>query len=248
MKNNITSIIQLPNTRDTAMKSLRLTGLLATGLFTVSTQAALYDRGNGMIYDDVMDITWLQDANYAQTSGHDADGLMSWTDANTWVNGLSYGGYDDWRLPSANLINSADPCYAKDGSCDRGFNNSTGELGHMFYTDLDNLGKFATNSFFQSGYGVTNSDFIDGISGNSVSILNLQNSTYWLDEEYAPNTSLAWTFITSSGSQFRSDKTTTYYSWAIRDGDVSEVPIPAAAWLFGTALLGLAGASRRNRQ
>jgi len=29
-----------------------------------------------MIYDDVLNITWLQDADYAQTSGYDPDGLM----------------------------------------------------------------------------------------------------------------------------------------------------------------------------
>ncbi len=29
----------------------------------------LIDRGNGMIYDTHEDLTWLQDANYAQTSG-----------------------------------------------------------------------------------------------------------------------------------------------------------------------------------
>ena len=40
--------------------------------------AALIDRGGGLIYDDVLDITWLQDANYAQTSGYDADGFMNW--------------------------------------------------------------------------------------------------------------------------------------------------------------------------
>ena len=32
---------------------------------SLSVNAALYDRGNGLIYDDVLDITWLQDANYA---------------------------------------------------------------------------------------------------------------------------------------------------------------------------------------
>ena len=55
--------------------------------FTLSfaTQAALYDRGNGMIYDDVLDITWLQDANYAKSSGYDSDGLMSWAEANAWA-------------------------------------------------------------------------------------------------------------------------------------------------------------------
>ena len=43
-------------------------------------QAALFDHGNGLIYDDVLDITWLQDANYEQTSSNDADGRMNWVD------------------------------------------------------------------------------------------------------------------------------------------------------------------------
>ena len=54
-------------------------------LLSFNATAALYDRGNGLIYDDVLDITWLQDANYAQTSGYDNDGKMSWADA---VHGL----------------------------------------------------------------------------------------------------------------------------------------------------------------
>ena len=60
------------------MKSSTFIGLLVAGLFTVSAQAALYDRGNGLIYDDVLNITWMQDANYAQTSGYEADGQMAW--------------------------------------------------------------------------------------------------------------------------------------------------------------------------
>jgi hypothetical protein len=79
-------------------QTLALVGL---SVLTLSANAALYDRGNGLIYDDVMDITWLQDANYAQTSGYDGDGAMNWANANTWAAGLSYGGYDDWRLASA---------------------------------------------------------------------------------------------------------------------------------------------------
>jgi hypothetical protein len=38
--------------------------LLAGMVFTGSAQATLLDRGNGLIYDDVLNITWLQDANY----------------------------------------------------------------------------------------------------------------------------------------------------------------------------------------
>ena len=221
--------------------------LVGLSLITLSANAALYDRGNGLIYDDVLDITWLQDANYAQTSGYDSDGRMNWSQANAWAAQLSYGGYDDWRLPSANLMNPTSPCWADDGSCDRGHNNTTGELGHMFYNNLGNLGRYDTNGNSQSGFGVTNSSFTDGNSGASVSIVNLQNSFYWLDEEYVPGTDRAWAFGTGGGVQYDVNKGNSGYSWAVRAGDVSSVPVPAAAWLFGSALLGLAGVKRRHR-
>ena len=223
---------------------------LVACLFVVSSSshAALYDRGNGLIYDDVLDITWMQDVNYAQTSGYDADGQMTWADANTWADQLSYGGYDDWRLPSANLMNPTSPCYADDGSCDKGYNNTTGELGHMFYNNLGNLGYRDTNGNFQSGYGVTNSSFTDGNSGASVSIVNLQNAAYWLGEEYAPITGLAWAFYTNRGYQWETSENDSPHSWAVRDGDVSTVPVPAAAWLFGSALAGLLVARSKNKK
>ena len=44
---------------------------------SVSADAILIDRGNGMIYDTDLDITWLQNANYAKTSGYDSDGRMT---------------------------------------------------------------------------------------------------------------------------------------------------------------------------
>ncbi len=42
---------------------------IMTNIFTIlicivgTGQAATFDRGNGLIYDDVLDITWLQNAN-----------------------------------------------------------------------------------------------------------------------------------------------------------------------------------------
>ena len=212
-----------------------------------SSHAALYDRGNGLIYDDVLDITWMQDANYAQTSGYDLDGRMTWFDANTWADQLEYGGYDDWRLPSANLMNPTSPCNAADGSCDLGYNNTTGELGHMFYNNLGNLGYRDTNGNSQSGYGVTNSSFTDGNSGASVSIVNLQNGAYWYGDEYAPDTNAAWVFETEVGSQ-SAFEASSLYSWAVRDGDISTVPVPAGAWLFGSALAGLLVARSKNKE
>jgi len=86
--------------------------ILAFGL-SGAAQATLIDRGGGLIYDDVLNITWLRDANYAATqftnsggSEGDADGLMTWDAATAWADGLSYYDsvrdvtYTDWRLAS----------------------------------------------------------------------------------------------------------------------------------------------------
>ena len=227
------------------MNLFRLTSLFCIGLFSISTHATLYDRGNGLIYDDVLNVTWLQDANYAKTFGYDSDGRMTWEEANTWANSLSYGGYDDWRLPSAKLIDVSNPCSASDGSCDVGYNNTTSELGHMFYNNLENLAYRDASGNPQAGYGVTNDSSIDGNTGDNVSIINLQNDSYWLDEEFECFTLSAWLFDTSDGLQSHFIKNYSYHSWAVRDGDVSAVPVPAAAWMFGSALIGLAGLKRR---
>jgi hypothetical protein len=60
-----------------------LAGLLLAAGLSGAAQAALVDRGGGLIYDTDLNVTWLQDANYAQTSGYDADGRMTWGDATT---------------------------------------------------------------------------------------------------------------------------------------------------------------------
>ena len=224
--------------------------LVGLSLITLSANAALYDRGNGLIYDDILDITWLQDANYAHTSGYaaanavgswhsgstniQADGGMGWDAAKTWADQLSYGGYDDWRLPSAGNAPTS------------GYNVTTGELGHMFY---NNLGNTAATSIF-------NVSFTDAtLGGGTQSFVNVQSYVYWYGED-APDTSTAWALATFpkhvvgpglEGFQVNLSKVFSNYSWAVRAGDVSSVPVPAAAWLFGTALLGLVGVKRRHR-
>jgi hypothetical protein len=146
------------------------------------SHAALFDRGGGLIYDDVLDITWLQDTNYALTNG-DNDGMMDWYEANTWVAGLSYYDavrdvtYDDWRLPTmspidGNIYNTtetnnatSDAGYARtttDGS-DGGWRDISGtpvsEFGYMYYVNLGNFGRYHPDSDpcnIQSGWGLNN--------------------------------------------------------------------------------------------
>jgi hypothetical protein len=43
--------------------------------FGLTSEAALYDRGNGLIYDDVLNVTWLQDANFFKTQLNQGNSL-----------------------------------------------------------------------------------------------------------------------------------------------------------------------------
>ncbi|MDB4431206.1 DUF1566 domain-containing protein [Pseudomonadales bacterium] len=237
---------------------LRLVACLFVVVVSSSSHAALYDRGNGLIYDDVLNITWMQDANYAQTSGYaaanasgffnygysniQADGGMGWDAANTWAAQLEYGGFDSWGLPSAQLMDATNPCDANDGSCDAGFNNVTGELAHMFYT---NLGNAAGDSI------LNNVSFTDAALGGGIETFsNVQGYTYWLSDQYEPKDGDAWAFGGSQGYQGSSNKDRSYYSWAVHDGDIGAavIPIPTTAWLFGSALAGLLVAKRKNKK
>jgi hypothetical protein len=81
-----------------------VTLMLVFGL-AISSHAAFIDLGGGMIWDNVLDRTWLQNANYSQSSGYDADGLMTFGEANTWATSLFYGGTGGWRLPTFDPTN-----------------------------------------------------------------------------------------------------------------------------------------------
>ena len=77
------------------LKQVTQVGILLAVLVTHMAHATLINRGNGLIYDDVQDITWLQNANLAGDA-------MTWVDSMDWASNLSFGGFDDWRLFKAN--------------------------------------------------------------------------------------------------------------------------------------------------
>lgn len=160
-------------------KSLSVLAFTAALGFAGVADATLYNRGNGLIYDDVLNITWLQDANYAKTSGYAAanlendggyddifaDGRMGWDAAMTWADQLVYGGYSDWRLPT--ITDTGTPgCsfYAYSGT-DCGYNvqiadTSTTpatvytELAHMYYTNLGLKSYYDPFGNYQPDWGV----------------------------------------------------------------------------------------------
>ena len=148
----------------------RLLAAFFVGVLALTTSTlvrpALFDRGGGMIYDDVLNITWLQDANYALTSGYPSwNGKMQFDAANAWAAQLVYGGYADWRLPTVAPVHGStfNRTFSYDGSTDYAYNisypgrisppdpagaypySTQNELAYMFYVNLGNLAKFRTN-------------------------------------------------------------------------------------------------------
>lgn len=93
------------------IKSLMVTSLIIA--LAVPVHADLLDRGNGLIYDEDINITWLQNANFAGMT-------MAWEEANTWASNLIFQGHEDWRLPEFDCI---------DSSC------TSGEMGHLYNSE-----------------------------------------------------------------------------------------------------------------
>jgi len=188
------------------------------------TQAALIDRGGGFIYDDFLDITWTQNANI--NSFGNWDDQMAWADSLSLFDSVRNATWDDWRLPTT---------LQPDASC--GTQNDPG-------------GGFPLQSY---GFDCTGSEMghlfnVDGISvATPGSFTNLSSGIWWSSTEYAPLTTSAFR-INQDGITGVSGKSSGLYAWAVRDGDVglAPVPVPAAAWLFGSAI-GLLGWMRRKR-
>lgn len=186
---------------------------------------------NSLVYDDVLDITWLLDANFLSTylsallgAADVNDGRLTWDLTKSLVRNINYKGFTDWRLASANLLNPPDNSFSYDGSTDEGYNNTRSEMGHMFYNNLGNLGFYDTNGDFAGtgNYGIQNTSFDNEVDGPN-SFINTAapwGRAYWLDEEYATNTDSNWSFNTGFGIQLNHPPNNSLCSWPVHDGNL----------------------------
>ena len=209
---------------------LNIVLLVVVLVFSMQAQAELTLLGQGtsangtynLIYDTDLDVTW-----YDYTRDYDL-----WQNQMDWADQLSvtFGSntYTDWRLPT-----TVDGTYefGCDGTTTGGYNITSSDMGHLFYTALGNVGWYDTScSGPQSGWGLTKTgDF-----------QNLQPDEYWSGTEYSANSVNAWYFSTNHGNQFYHLKTSNNYAIAVMDG-LAIVPEPVSFTLFliGGATLGL---------
>jgi len=226
------------------MKSRLFTALgafLVCTSFASLTSASLIDRGNGLIYDDVLQITWLADAALAtsETFGIDLGpqargaGTMSWNKTQEWIDamnasnsGSGYLGFTGWRLPNADVNgdNAIQTCWAIGASACR-----DNEMGYNYYYNL-------------------NGQFGDDLSGNQGPFTNIQSThttgEYWTNTLFTADVDYWWKFGFVQGDQNGEFWNTNLYAWAVHDGDIGTVPVPATLYLFGSGLLGLVGVAR----
>jgi len=201
------------------MKNSRVLGaaFIRFSIHTTSGNAALIDRGGGLIYDSDLDITWVADA----TGGGD----LTWYEAMDYVANFTY--YDsirnvtwtDWRLPETLVPDPS--CGAEEGF---GYIDCTGsELGHLYYIEDANSS------------GLFNISWEYYWSGTECGTDCAYVFSWFAGGQFGTNKDSIPHFASYT------------MAFPVRDGDVAAVPIPPALWLFGSGLLGLVGIARRKK-
>lgn len=200
-----------------------------------TANATLIDRGGGLIYDTELNVTWMQDAQYARTVGVSDSGRLDWQSASDWAASLSYYDsvrntyWDGWRLPTT--VNSA-------SSLGYDVTGLSSELAFMYYVNLG----YAPNYSHDRWDPAPSSD-------NYNPFINLGYLGYWSGtQSYIEGRS--WMLHFHFGSQ---EITSNYGDeqnvWLLRDGDVAtSVPEPAGTALMGIALISLHWVQRRRRR
>lgn len=238
------------------MKKRLLAGL-AMGLFMMWTaglsEASLTTIGTAtyggseynLIYDDDNNgqgLVWLDYSHKGATS-------PGWQNQVAWTASLNDPGVitynlsvpmnwtGEWRLPAT--VDGLH-VYGYEGDPDgdgvytytAGYNLANSEMGHLYYTELGNLGYRATDGTSpQPGWGLGNTGDFD----------NLIAFWYWSGTEYAATPGYAWALDLDYGIQDKYDEGNAY-GLAVRPGQ--PVPVPGAVWLFGSGLIGLASVKR----
>jgi hypothetical protein len=181
--------------------------------------ATLIDRGGGIIYDDQLSVSWLQDGDQAPSP---APSITRWARYNAWAQDLVVRGYDDWRLASMDLNADGmvvDCAFVSETAC------RDNEYGHLFYYGLGG----------SSGQDKTG----DQIAPGGALLTNIQAFYGW-NGPPTPD----WNLFDFRRGGLNAG-VAPYRAWAVRGGDSVQVPEPSSLVL---SIIGLLFGSRIRRR
>lgn len=181
-----------------------------------------------------MHISWTANANI--------NGLDTWENQLAWADGLVIDNARWWRLANMNV----------DGSMDTASGMSEVKLCDGTSRHLCQDNEYAHLYFYGAG-----TEFGSGItSDNPGPFSNVQPDLYWSSTKAFPGAdeNIAYVFLfseTPTGFESVAVKSDLNDAWAVHNGNVGlrpqPIPVPAAVWLFGSALVGLVGVARRRK-
>jgi len=212
------------------------------------------DSQTDAFYDTSLNITWLANADLLRGYG--------WGSAMAFAANLSFGGFDDWRLPK--VVDTGTPlCNYSNNGTDCGINVQTkagdtvySEMAHLWYVALGNCPAlnpydYTTQPYMYESTYCKSAQILRGLT-NTGYFQGLGLSDYWTLTRNEPSTggNVAFIFTMSNGYQDVAWQDMGRSSMFVRDGDVAlpaQIPEPESITLVLTALGILGLISRRRR-
>lgn len=247
------------------MKLVRIVTTLALLSVAGVAQAALTVQSNGTVFDDVLGVSWDQDANavktlcdagdpiwtsFDPTSGRALadicalDGDLRWVEAVAWVahlNSNAYKGFTNWRMPETTQPDSSCSSQTSDTPPQGfGFGCTGSELGHLFAVAAP------------AGLGNPSDACLPNCFQNTGPFSNTRQDIYRSGTDFGPDPGNAWEFNTRSGRQSTWPKAgnnpVTRFVWLVRPGPLAPVlppigppqpaqPVPTLGALAGLLLI-----------